>query len=133
MLKTDCQGHDLQVIQGAGAQLPKIDMIICEMPVYGPWGGGAEFIDYVQGLDDLGFSFYDIWGCLYRPGDNRLQNLDLVFVHTDGKLRQNKLFTQGEHNLNLFGEAPKQTAPTQTPPSAKHGTIKTMLRKLLGR
>jgi len=102
MLKTDCQGHDLQVIRGAGSALKDIEVIICELPMYGPWGGGAEFIDYVTGLDELGYRVYDIWGWLYRPGDQRLQHLDLVFVKTDGLLRQNKLFPQGQQNLGYF-------------------------------
>ena len=108
MLKTDCQGHDLQVIRGAGRALEDIEVIICELPMYGPWGGGPEFIDYVNGLDELGFRVYDIWGWLHRPGDQRLQHLDLVFVKTDGLLRQNKLFPQGESNLGYFRKHYKQ-------------------------
>ena len=102
MVKTDCQGHDLKVIRGAGERLQDIEVIICEMPVFEPWGGGDEFSDYIVGLKELGFSFYDIWGWLYRPDDFRLQNIDLVFVKTDGLLRQNKLFHEGKANLEYF-------------------------------
>lgn len=104
MLKTDCQGHDLNVIRGAIDSLENIEVIICELPVYGPWGGGFEFIDYIVGLDELGYRFYDIWGCLYRAGDARLQNMDLVFVKTDGQLRQNKLYPQGPANVGFFSK-----------------------------
>ncbi len=105
MVKTDCQGHDLHVIRGASASLERIDVIICEIPVYGPWGGGPEFTDYVRVLDELGYRFYDVWGTLYRTGDKRLQNLDLVFVKTDGQLRQNRLYPQGELNLGHFARS----------------------------
>jgi len=113
LLKTDCQGHDLQVIRGAKRSLPTIDVIICELPVYQPWGGGHEFYDYVVGMHELGYSFYDIWGWLHRPGDQRLQHLDLVFVHSDGPLRQQPLFTEGEHNLGHYERY------TQQPPKSE--------------
>ena len=108
LLKTDCQGHDLQVIHGAVQSLPHIDVVICELPVYGPWGGGPEFLDYVVGMDELGYRFYDVWGWLYRPGDQRLQHLDLVFVRTDGPLRKQPLFTQGEQNIGFYARHLKQ-------------------------
>jgi FkbM family methyltransferase len=102
LLKTDCQGHDLDVIKGGGDCLEAVEMIICELPVYGPWGGGDELTDYIRDLDDLGYRFYDVWGWLYREGDRRLQNMDLVFVKTNGRLRRNRLFTQGRANVGGF-------------------------------
>lgn len=104
LIKTDCQGHDLNVIMGAKDNLEKIEVIICELPLYGPWGGGYEFYDYVVEMDKLGYRVYDIWGWLYRPHDQRLQHLDLVFVKKDGLLRQNKLFTQGKLNIDFFAK-----------------------------
>ena len=102
LLKTDCQGHDLAVIRGAQKSLEQIDVVIYELPVFQPWGGGPEFIDYVVGMDELGYRFYDIWGWLYRPGDQRLQHLDLVFVKRDGPLRQNQLFGEGPLNVGAY-------------------------------
>ena len=102
MIKTDCQGHDLNVIEGIGSQLSKIEVIICEIPLFGPWGGGPELTEYIIRLDRLGYRMYDIWGWLLRPGDQRLQHIDLVFVKTNGRLRQNKLFAEGPHNLQYF-------------------------------
>jgi len=103
VIKTDCQGHDLDVIRGASGMMDKVEVCILEIPLHGPWGGGNEFIDYVIEMDQLGFRFYDVWGTLRRPGDRQLHSLDGVFVKTDGLLRKHRLFTEGDRNLGYFG------------------------------
>ena len=104
LIKTDCQGHDLDVIRGATGLLDRVEVCILEIPMHGPWGGGNEFIDYVTTMDTLGFRFYDVWGSLRRPSDHQLHSIDGVFVRTDGLLRKHRLFTEGKLNLGYFGE-----------------------------
>ena len=102
LLKTDCQGHDLSVLRGATGILDKVDLIISEIPIYGPWGGGPELSDYLTALDGMGFRVYDIAGWLYRPDDERLHHLDVAFAKTTGLLRQKRLYTEGKRNLGCF-------------------------------
>ena len=47
LLKTDCQGFDLKVIEGAKTRLPDIDVVVMEVNLYHP-RGNKEFPDFTQ-------------------------------------------------------------------------------------
>ena len=89
LLKTDCQGFDLNVIEGCFNRLSDIDIIVMEVNLYHP-RGNLDFPDFGQivgRLGDFGFSVYDIVSYQVRPRDKALGYVDLVFVRNDGPLR----------------------------------------------
>nr|AHN97898.1 FkbM family methyltransferase [uncultured bacterium lac146] len=92
LIKTDVQGQDLNVVRGATRTLQDTEVVILEIPMFGPWGGGDEFTDYVKVMEGLGFVAYDVIGYLTRPYDAALSHLDVVFVKRAGKFRAHKRF-----------------------------------------
>jgi FkbM family methyltransferase len=100
LLKTDVQGHDLNVLQGAVETLKKIDVVISEIPLYGPWGGGNEFHDYIRFMHGQGFIVYDFVEPLRRPIDNRLHSIDVCFVNTKSPLGRKSLYTEGGQDVS---------------------------------
>ncbi len=92
LIKTDVQGQDLNVMRGAAKTLQDTEVVILEVPMFGPWGGGDEFTDYVKIMENMGYVVYDVVGYLKRPYDDALHSLDLAFVKREGTFRAYKLF-----------------------------------------
>lgn len=89
LLKLDCQGSDLNVLKGGNELLENIDLVIVETSFFKYWGEHHPiFIDISDYMYQKGFSVYDILDPSYRPLDNALGQVDLVFTKTDGFFRQ---------------------------------------------
>jgi FkbM family methyltransferase len=73
-LKTDTEGHDIEVIEGATGILDRVCYLLVEMP------GGAEFCDAVVRLDRLGFEFLTSVGNIYNADATGNQSTDMLFV-----------------------------------------------------
>ena len=99
-LKTDVQGHDLEVAKGAINFLKTIDVVVTEAPLYGPWGGGAEVKDYMDFYYANNFILYDMVEPLRRPVDDRLHSIDLCFVNLDSPIATKNLYTSGKETLS---------------------------------
>ena len=89
LLKTDCQGFDLKVVEGCKKRLKDVDIIAMEVNLYHPRGNPdfPDFAEIVIRLRELGYSVYDIVSYQVRPRDEALGYVDLVFVRDDGPLR----------------------------------------------
>lgn len=88
ILKTDCQGSDLMVLQGGVETLKKCEVVITEASLFRFWGPHQpDFYDIVSFMKSNGFSLYDVLDGLYRPHDSALGQLDLVFVKDAGEFR----------------------------------------------
>ncbi|MDX2289910.1 MAG: FkbM family methyltransferase [Hyphomicrobiaceae bacterium] len=57
-LKTDTQGHDLAVLEGAGARLSQIAAIMIEMPVQPIYEGAPDHWRIMATLRDAGYELY---------------------------------------------------------------------------
>jgi len=89
LLKTDCQGSDLFVIQGATKVLESTDIVILETSFFKFWGDHhPDFFEIVSYMKDQGFVVYDILDGLFRPFDKALGQIDLVFVKEHGRFRR---------------------------------------------
>lgn len=89
VLKTDCQGSDLLVLQGGIETLSKCDVVIVEASLFRFWGQHQpDFFDIVSFMYAQGFALYDLLDGLYRPRDAALGQLDLVFVKDRSSFRQ---------------------------------------------
>jgi len=90
LLKTDCQGYDLNIMKGGTAFLKKVEVIVMEVNMFHPASNPAlgDFGTIVSWMRDQGFSVYDIISYQIRPRDGALGYVDLVFVQTDGQFRK---------------------------------------------
>lgn len=89
LIKTDCQGFDHEVIEGAGAVLDLAAVVICEVSLFHPAGRRdlADFGRFVEAMAAKGWAVIDILAPRYRPLDHALGQVDLAFVRADGPFR----------------------------------------------
>lgn len=90
LLKTDCQGYDLNVMKGGEEFLKRVSVIVMEVNMFHP-RGLVEFPDFgeiVCWMREHNFVVYDIISYQTRPLDNALGYVDLIFVPNDGPLRE---------------------------------------------
>lgn len=89
LIKTDCQGGDLSVIKGAGRILKYAEIIIMEASLYKFRGNDhPDIYDIMKYMYENNYRLHDILDGLFRPYDNSLAQLDLVFVKEDGYFRK---------------------------------------------
>jgi FkbM family methyltransferase len=96
LIKVDVQGAELEVLGGASRTLQKTEAVILEVTLFGTMIGGPQFFDVVTRMKELGFVVYDVYGFLYRPFDNALSQLDMVFVREHGPFRQTHVYATPE-------------------------------------
>lgn len=89
LLKTDCQGFDLEVLRGGETLLKRVDIIVSEANLFGNKGDDPRPVlsDIVCYLAAQGFEVYDIVSYNRRPFNGALGFVDLAFVRRDGPLR----------------------------------------------
>jgi hypothetical protein len=80
LLKLDVEGHELEVLRGATAVLPFIDVMVLEVQFYRVHDAGPSFGDVFDAVRALEFDLYDIAAMAGRPRDERLRMGDAVFV-----------------------------------------------------
>jgi FkbM family methyltransferase len=88
LIKIDVQGAELDVLLGAEATLQATELIILEASFFEVFKGGPQFYDIVTFMKSKGFVAYDLFGLQYRPLDNALSQVDVVFVKEGGIFRK---------------------------------------------
>lgn len=93
LLKTDCQGGDLDVIKGGLKTIKHCDVVIMETSLYRFWGPHhPDFFDIVSFMKEQGMVVFDILDGAFKPSNRALGQVDLVFVHEKGPLRPNHVW-----------------------------------------
>jgi FkbM family methyltransferase len=87
LLKIDVQGYELEVLQGTDRHLHSCEVIMIEASTYKVSESPPDFYGIVDYMKKHGWSVYDIVDGIYRPYDNCLGQIDLVFVRDDGPFR----------------------------------------------
>ena len=89
LLKTDCQGTDLDVLRGAGRLLPRLDVVVMEANLFHPAAdpARADLGAIVAWMRARGFAIVDILSYQTRPRDAALGYVDLAFAPEEGPLR----------------------------------------------
>ena len=85
-------------------------MILLEVSLFDYFDGSGMFDDVVTFMRGRGFVVYDIVGSIYRPLDDALSNVDVVFVPVDSPLRQHNRFGSVEYYEELRARWPQQFA-----------------------
>jgi FkbM family methyltransferase len=102
LIKVDVQGAELQVLAGASRTLQQTEAVILEVSLLGTIIGAPQFGDVVSRMKQLGFVVYDAYGFLYRPLDNALYGMDIVFVREDGPFRRSHAFATSKQREALW-------------------------------
>lgn len=88
LIKADVQGAELLVLDGAVKTLEDTEVAILEVSLFNVYRGGPDFFDVVSNMKKRGFVAYDIFGLHYRPFDNALCQIDMMFVRDGSRLRE---------------------------------------------
>ena len=102
VLKVDAQSSELYVLGGAIQAMGASEVIILEVQLFQFVLDGPQFFDIVAFLKERGFVVYDIVGHNYRPLDNALAEVDIVFVKENGIFRSSHLFATAEQRQKQF-------------------------------
>nr|WP_246307590.1 FkbM family methyltransferase [Azospirillum melinis] len=81
LVKIDVDGLELEVLAGAATLMRPDAVFAIEATVA---GGDARLLPIVDAMAASGFQVWDIVDPLYRSGDERMWQVDLVMVHRDG-------------------------------------------------
>ncbi|WP_052710388.1 FkbM family methyltransferase [Azospirillum thiophilum] len=81
LVKIDVDGLELEVLAGAATLMRPDTVFAIEATVA---GGDARMPRIIAAMAPYGFQVWDIVDPLYRPGDERMWQVDLVMVHRDG-------------------------------------------------
>jgi FkbM family methyltransferase len=79
-LKIDVQGYELNVLEGAKAILPYINVIQAEISFVTLYEQGPLYNEVISKLDELGFELFTILPELKDPKDGRLMQGEGIFV-----------------------------------------------------
>jgi FkbM family methyltransferase len=96
LLKADVQGAELEVLAGAERSLADCEALILETTLFNSFAGGPLISDVIEFMVRRGFVIYDITGNLYRPLDDALMQVDLIFVRGDSALRRRHAYATPE-------------------------------------
>ncbi|MEM8942100.1 MAG: FkbM family methyltransferase [Pseudomonadota bacterium] len=90
LLKTDCQGGDFEVVLGGTKTLRSCELVIMEVSLHKFWGAHhPDPLEIIAFMDEQDFVLYDFLDGIFRPLDNALGQIDMVFVRRDGTFREN--------------------------------------------
>jgi FkbM family methyltransferase len=88
LMKTDCQGADLDVLKGAYDTLQRCGVVVVEAPFYRYRGEQQpDFYDIVHFMKQAGFVVHDLIDGIFRPFDRALGQIDIAFVKERGPFR----------------------------------------------
>lgn len=96
VLKVDTQGAEIEVIRGASNTLAQVDIAILEVSLHQFREHGPEIGTVIEEMAKRGFVIYETLEGHYRPIDEALAQLDLVFVPEGSMLRKQKSFFNAE-------------------------------------
>ena len=88
LIKVDVQGAENVVINGATDILNDTEVVILEVQLFRFFINGYDFYDIITYMKQKGFCVYDIFEFGYRPLDEALASVDILFVKEDGHFRK---------------------------------------------
>ncbi|MBI5692662.1 MAG: FkbM family methyltransferase [Verrucomicrobia bacterium] len=80
LLKTDTQGHDLEVLRGAGSILPEVDAVACEAAMTPLYAGAPVYHETFAFLEQHGFVLSGLYPVSHLPAHPGLIEVNAYFV-----------------------------------------------------
>lgn len=96
LLKLDVQGAEREALLGATSLLPQIDVMMLEVSFFEFFKDAPQICEMIAFLKQRGFVPYDLFGVQYRPLDQALSQVDLLFVKDDGLFRRHHFYATRE-------------------------------------
>ena len=101
ILKIDVQGAELDVLNGSLETLKNTEVIALEVSLFKFMKGAPDFYEIINYMKKNGFVTYDILRGFYRPLDNALGQVDIVFVKEEGGFRKDQRYASKNQLKNL--------------------------------
>lgn len=108
IIKADVQGAELQVLAGATQTLWETEAVILEVSLFAFYIGGPQLYDVISRMKEFGFAAYDIYGFMYRPLDDALSQVDMVFVREEGRFRKSHAYATTKQREVIERETARQ-------------------------
>lgn len=86
LLKTDTQGWDLEVLDGARGILQDVVVLMIEVHFERTYEGGQDFLDEIRSVQDAGFAPTGIFP-VFRKASGAITEADCVCVRADSSAR----------------------------------------------
>ncbi len=83
LLKLDTHGFEMPILRGAQATLAQTEVIVIECYNFAIAPECLLFYEMAAHLTDLGFRCADVVDVMYRPHDNLLWQMDMVFIRAE--------------------------------------------------
>jgi FkbM family methyltransferase len=106
LIKLDLQGAEIIALSPCKEKLKqsKEIIVLCESSLFYSFKTeDNKIMDLIKFFDEIDYEIYDIYGAGYRPYDNALAQIDLIFTHKDSKLNKVNIYAnkedREEHNL----------------------------------
>jgi FkbM family methyltransferase len=80
VLKLDTHGFEVPILEGAHAVLAEASMLIIEAYNFTLCPGALRFCELTTYLENHGFRCVDMFDLMWRPSDNALWQMDMVFL-----------------------------------------------------
>jgi FkbM family methyltransferase len=104
LLKIDTQGAELNVLSGYEVSLQQTEFVLLEVSFFKFFEGGDQLHDVIAFMKLRGFVAYDIFDFQYRPLDDALSQVDIVFVKENGQFRQHHFYATYEQRNEQFSK-----------------------------
>ncbi len=92
LIKVDVQGAELDALEGAKITMQNTEVIVLEVSLFKFMKGAPDFYEVIFFMKENGFVVYDILKGCYRPLDNALAQVDIIFVKEEGSFRRDHRF-----------------------------------------
>lgn len=101
ILKVDVQGAEIEVLKGSLETLKDTEIITLEVSLFKFMKGAPDLFEILEFMKKNGFVAYDILKGFYRPLDNALGQVDIVFVKENGRFREDHRFASKDQLKKL--------------------------------
>ncbi|WP_421717202.1 FkbM family methyltransferase [Arcobacter arenosus] len=103
LIKLDLQGAEILALEG-GLEVLKQSrniVVMCEASFFKFYKSDrSKIYDLMQFFDSIDYELYDVYGPSFRPYDNAMAQIDVVFCHKESKLK----------SMNIYADKDKREA-----------------------